>query len=69
MLKKGLLEEQERSQSLQDQVVTWSVVFTLLRTNKLSDQSKRNILKKRRRGNGSRALQVVKLTKRQMFEI
>ena len=43
--------------------IRWPIVFTLLRTNKLSDQSKRNILKKRRRGNGSCALQVVKLTK------
>ena len=49
--------------------IRWSIVFTLLRTNKLSDQSKRNILKKRRRGNGSCALQVLELTKWQMFEI
>ena len=43
--------------------IRWSIVFTLLKTNKLSDQSKRNILKKRRRGNGSCALQVLELTK------
>ena len=49
--------------------IRWPIVFTLLRTNKLSDQSKRNILKKRRRGNGSRALQVLESTKWQMFEI
>ena len=36
--------------------IRWPIVFTLLRTNKLSDQSKRNILKKRRRRNGSCAL-------------